>query len=179
MKQYKTMSLADQRLLVDSKLVEIFQYPRWGEVLEFLDLAPSKTPSLKANNGAGYGGEGPQHKALKEFVSSNPAVVNLPKSQANGDIEYALPSGDSVDVMFVGKAGFTAVEVKSVISNDADIERGLFQCVKYQAVTEALLKVNGAPINVRTILVLGGEFPKALLSLKNMLGVEVIDGLQP
>ena len=38
-----------------------------------------------------------------------------------------------------------AVEVKSRISNDADITRGIFQCVKYKVVLEAMQLSLGLP----------------------------------
>ncbi|WP_233418111.1 hypothetical protein [Vibrio cholerae] len=85
-----------------------------------------------------------------------------------------MPSGDSVDVMFSYRKQMVAVEVKSRISDVADINRGLFQCVKYQAVTEAMLGTQGKPQNVQTLLVLESSFPKELIPLKNMLGVKVI-----
>lgn len=59
-----------------------------------------------------------------------------------------------------------AVEVKSSISGLEDIRRGLYQCVKYKAVTEAYLSVISKPKNVRTILVLERGLPSELIPLK-------------
>ncbi|WP_423907766.1 hypothetical protein [Candidatus Spongiihabitans sp.] len=36
-------------------------------------------------------------------------------------MEFSLPSGDSVDVVFVRKDGVTLIEVKSCISSDDDL----------------------------------------------------------
>jgi len=61
----------------------------------------------------------------------------------------------------------------------ADVSRGLFQCVKYQSVTEAMLGVQGLPQNVRTVLVLGSKLPSSLKTTQHMLGIEVIDEIKP
>jgi hypothetical protein len=70
-----------------------------------------------------------------------------------------------------------AAEVKSYISAESDIVRGLFQCVKYRAVMEAVLMTKSRTQNVRALLVLESKLPKSLIPLKNILGVEVIDGI--
>jgi hypothetical protein len=88
-----------------------------------------------------------------------------------------LPSGDSLDVFFTHRKEHIGIEVKSHISDSADIARGLYQCVKYQAVLEARQAANGQPQNVRTILILGGELPLELLPLKNVLGIEVFENV--
>jgi len=82
-------------------------------------------------------------------------------------------------VLFECKDEWVAVEVKSHISSDGDLVRGLFQCVKYQSVLEAFLLSESRPINVRTLLVVSRKFPKGLIPLRNLLGVEVIHVKMP
>jgi hypothetical protein len=94
---------------------------------------------------------------------------------SHGEEEHLLPSGDSLDVFFEHRKEHFGVEVKSHISDTADIARGLYQCVKYQAVLEARQAASGHAKNVHTFLVIGGEFPAELIPLKNVLGVEVYD----
>ena len=48
-----------------------------------------------------------------------------------------MPSGDRVDVLVCQEQTTFAIEVKSKISNAADLERGVYQCVKYHPVLEA------------------------------------------
>ena len=95
-----------------------------------------------------------------------------------GEVEYLLPSGDSVDVMFSWRGQLVAVEVKSKISAVSDIFRGLFQCVKYQAVSEAILGLQGKPQNVRAVLAVEGRFPAELMTTKHMLGIEVVSEIE-
>ena len=59
----------------------------------------------------------------------------------NSELEKTLPSGDAIDVFFENSQHWVGVEVKSKISNEFDILRGLYQCVKYQAVMESYLAV--------------------------------------
>ena len=134
----------------------------------------------KSNGGKGGGGEGKAHRKLKEFVKKTPSIVGLPRTAARAaESEYELPSGDSVDVMFCHKERMIAVEVKSKRSNIGDVCRGIFQCVKYQAVTEATFKASGSEPDVRSVLVLGGPLPDGLKTMRRRLGVEVIENVRP
>ena len=63
-----------------------------------------------------------------------------------------LPSGDTIDVLFRNGLDWIAVEVKSSLSNSLDITRGLFQCVKYRAVIEAVQATRNLEQNARAIL---------------------------
>lgn len=69
--------------------------------------------------------------------------------------------------------------MKSSISNDADITRGLYQCIKYRAVMEAMARAQQVAPIIHVILVLEARLPQALRRLKNLLGIEVIDELLP
>ena len=95
-----------------------------------------------------------------------------------GLIEYPLPSADRVDILFKEKGLKIGVEVKSLLSNTADILRGLFQCVKYKYLIEAEQTINNMVPNSRVILALEGELPSDLTLIKNLLGVEVVQRIQ-
>ena len=41
-------------------------------------------------------------------------------------------------LFYYGPEGTVAVEVKSVDSDEVDLRRGVFQCIKYRAVMEAM-----------------------------------------
>ena len=143
-------------------------------------LAEHQCSSVTGGAGGKGGGEGKAHKKLKQYVKRTPGILGLPRRAAEAaDSEYALPSGDSVDVMFCHKGKMIAVEVKSKKSNRDDIRRGIFQCVKYQAVTEATFKDNGKKPDVRSVLVLGGPLPAGLKATRKRLGVEVIENVRP
>ena len=142
-------------------------------------LARFKHAVTGGGGGIGGGGEGKAHRKLKEFVKNTPSVLGLPSIVAKAaETEFELPSGDSVDVMFCHKGKMIAVEVKPRKSKPPDIRRGLFQCVKYQAVTEAMSKCEGEKPNIRSVLVLGGPLPTELQATRKRLGVEVKENVR-
>ena len=53
------------------------------------------------------------------------------------ETEVDLLSGDRVDVVLYCERKTVAIEVKSRKSNEADLCRGVYQCVKYKAVLSA------------------------------------------
>ncbi|MCX5675657.1 MAG: hypothetical protein NTX87_11685 [Planctomycetota bacterium] len=168
-----------QRAIVEAELHKIFAYRRWRDVLKALSLAPVKadfrTEIEQAAAERGGGGESEEHLRLKEYVARNPSAVGLEAGTPRGDVEYELPSGDTIDVLFRDKKDWVAVEVKSRISDDADVLRGLFQCVKYRALVEAVQVASELPQNARALLVLEGELPAGLVALRNLLGIEVVE----
>jgi len=171
-----------QREIVDKELHRIYAYPRWQKVLNFLGLEFKKNRNYsvllrkptKKRHGSG---ESLYHKRFKEFIGKNPQVLGIPKSVGTGKFEEELPSGDVVDVLFVHGKDWIIAEAKSSISDTADIYRGLYQCVKYQAVAEAFQAEQGVQPSCRVVLVLEGALPEELLELKNLLGIEVLEKL--
>ncbi len=180
---FASLPLRRKREIVEAELQQIFSYPHWREVLKVFGLEPTiadYTPLIKkAADAFGGGGESEEHKALKAYVAQNPTVIGLSANTPVGKTEFPLPSGDSLDVSFYSKNIWVAAEVKSSISAKSDIVRGLFQCVKYQAVMDAVLLAKSRAQNARALLVLESKLPQSLISLRNMLGVEVVDGISP
>jgi hypothetical protein len=171
----------ERKRLVDAELQKVFTFGQWGKVLKDVGLEPvepSYRSLLKGASAFRGGGESDQHRLLKEYVAANPGLIQLPDT-LQGAAEYALPSGDCVDVMFICREELVAVEVKSRISPDADIVRGLFQCVKYRAVTQATLDADNDARLARAILVLEGKLPSSLVPLRNVLGVQVYEEVVP
>lgn len=181
-KDFAMLPMRQKRAIVEAELQHVFSYPRWPEVLRTLELEPT-TPDFSAlvrkAIGCFRGGESKEHKALKTYVAQNPRVIGLSANTPTGATEFPLPSGDSLDVSFNGKKVWVAAEVKSSLSAEGDIVRGLFQCIKYRAVMEAALLTESRPQNVRALLVLESKLPQTLIPLRNMLGVEVVEGISP
>lgn len=179
LKTYKKLPIKQKRQVVQAELIKIYSYKHWLEVLKYLGLKPDASDfnNLQIKATRGYGGEGPEHKALKEFISTHPESVGISEAFGNGEEEHPLPSGDSIDVLFQKGSEQIAVEVKPASSGEADIVRGLYQCIKYVAVLEARQSVERKPQNARAILALGGKFPRSLVGLRNMLGVSVCENV--
>jgi hypothetical protein len=175
--KFAKMAKKDKLRKVQEIQQDIYTYANWDRVLNKLKLTPVPCDIVDIIEQArkeqyGSGGEGPEHNALKTFVAITPSIIGLPSNSISGEIEYKLPSGDKLDILFKTNKEWVAVEIKSHISKDDDIVRGLFQCIKYQAVLEAYFKSESRNQNARTILVVGGQFPESLIPLRNVLGIE-------
>lgn len=139
---------------------------------------PQKDYKLPRRKIFGRGGESADHKRFKNLIAQNPSIIGVEKTKYFAETEFILPSTDTIDVLFSNSSERIGVEVKSKISNIDDITRGLFQCVKYAALLDALNLAEKKDLKVRTILVLESKFPVQLIELKNILGIEVIDDIK-
>lgn len=86
----------------------------------------------------GPGGEGKHHRALRLWVTANPALVRRGFAAARTETEFCLDSGDRIDAVYHLVDRTIVLEVKSRISNEVDLRRGVYQCIKYRAVKEAM-----------------------------------------
>ena len=182
--KFKNLSSKQQKALVDGVLAKIYGYNKWDSVLAAFRLEPASIDKeirikvLKATSKKiGTGGEGEQHKNLKFHIKNNPNCVGIHLNGLKSETEKGLPSGDSIDVFFENKKHWVGVEVKSEISDEIDIMRGLYQCVKYQAVMESYVSVLNIQKDVSVILALGCALPTTLIPVKNTLGVKVIENV--
>lgn len=123
----------------------------------------------------GYGGpaESEEHRRLKMYIRDNPKLVGAPRGCKVGQEEKILQSFDEIDVWFLGIGEQLAVEVKSRRSSNKDLERGVYQCVKYRAVLEAENKANKINSNVRACLVLERAAPAEVRRLAKLFAVDV------
>ncbi len=170
---------AERRAVIETYWAEIYAYPYWTDVLKELGLSETDDPAedIIAKAGKRGGGEGPEHLALKKIICANPQMVGLEKRALSGILEYDLPSGDSIDVVFDLPRLVHAVEVKPASAGRSDVARGLFQCVKYRAVLQALASYKHDPRDISVCLALGGALPNALVPLRNSLNVDVYENL--
>ncbi|ATG38556.1 hypothetical protein [Phaeobacter piscinae] len=114
-------------------------------------------------------GESEQHQRLKEWACNNPSAIGLPQG-FKGKVENDLLSGDRVDVLFTRGEEFAVVEVKSCLSSDDDLRRGIYQCVKYREVVRATrLPVE---VDVRAILLSERKLPAELAVRAKLLRVK-------
>jgi hypothetical protein len=176
----------DRRLrqkVLRQALSSTFAFPDWGQVLRALGLKPEKAVALPvtapSSSGRPRGGaeETEEHKQLKRHVALHPELVGLPKGIGPGIVEFAFPTFDAVDVLFKRGSQWIGVEVKPSTSSDDDLIRGIFQCIKYQTLVEALQRATQMAPNARLILALGGGLRAKHISLLHTLGVEVVEHL--
>ena len=126
----------------------------------------------------GFGGEGEQHRKLKEYIFKYPNVIGITNYKEKG-MEHNLLSGDRLDVWFrLADGSQIAIEVKSQISSSADVLRGLFQCVKYRAIISAENLTHGEIHNNLVYLVLGGSLSKSNQKIRELFDITVFENIE-
>lgn len=180
---FKQAPLYQRRRTVEALAAQVRAYSRWREVLaEFGADAPAGVnldvllPAAERVRLGGCG-ESQDHRDFKTFVSKHPELVNVAGVTMPASIEHCFPSSDAVDVLFTTRAALVAVEVKSRLSPDTDVLRGLFQCVKYRALLDAVVAIEQREVATRVVLALQRTLPESLRVIATTLGVEVFDQL--
>lgn len=185
-KGYDKMTNKEKRIIFEIEREKVFEYDKWNAVLRDLGLESIifdiEDEVSKIRSGKyGKGGEGELHKTMKEIISKYPYVIGLSESATLISKEYTLWSADCVDIMFEYKKGRTktaiAIEVKASNSDSADIFRGLFQCIKYKSIMQAMNKIENTYSDFRVILALENELPIEYYEIRDILEIEVIDSL--
>ena len=178
---YNSLTLPEKKSLVAGLNARAVNYTKWNWVLDQLGLQPTKifTEKELEQLGTHYGGgEGEEHKALKKYICQHPECLNY-KDVVFAETEHPLPSGDSLDVYFELSDGtHVAIEVKPSIAPDQDICRGVFQCVKYNAVMDALRKIECKGYEIEVLLVTAGKFSSQNKVLAEELDVEYVEGFK-
>lgn len=152
-------------------VAEAHEYTEWEEVYKalFHQNPPNVCPTSSEGDDSrpwGKEGESEEHRRLKNFVLNNPKFVGINHKKAKGTTEHPLLSGDFVDVFFKVANKAFVIEVKSKKSNDNDLERGVYQCIKYQAVYEAM-QIRWPNIDVKAILATQRDLTPKLRKLAN------------
>jgi hypothetical protein len=180
---YENMTNEEKKLLVIGLDTKAIEYQNWDWVLPALELVPStidtaaSEAAIRSGKFYGSGGEGEDHKKLKEYIYNHPETLGI-KNVKERDMEHILLSGDRLDVYFVLNDGSKiAVEIKPFTSPDADVLRGLFQCVKYKTILDAEDKIHGEKSNNKSLLVIGGSLSPENQKVRDTLGLTVIENL--
>lgn len=178
-KNYSKLSPDSQKGEVRKLNLQAHLYD-WNWVLDSLGLQPAKIfssddLSKMKTTGHGVGGEGKEHKSIKEYICSHPESIGI-KKVVIAKTEHDILSGDRLDVYFECRGNkHIAIEVKPSSSPDYDITRGIFQCVKYQAVMDAARVADYGNYNNEVILVLAGVMSDKNKQLANDLAIHYIE----
>ncbi len=180
----RSFDINDKRAIVDEIHADIFAYEHWDELLEEYGLKPIGNSveyddtelevSKPSRGGWSSESESEEHKNLKQFIADNPQILGLANSSNKGITEYLFPSADKADIVFKNDSKYLGVEIKSIISNDEDINRGIFQCVKYQSLLRAEQKALMIPPTARAVLIVERNLPLTLQNLADTLGIKII-----
>jgi hypothetical protein len=178
-KEYKLMSTAAKRIFVKGINQKAVEYEHWDWVLSALGLQPAT--GLTADEWKilskpvhGRGGEGKEHKELKEYIKANPHKLGI-HHVTHSETEHVLPSGDRLDVYFELKDGkHLAVEVKPSTAPEQDVARGIFQCVKYEATMKAIRQLENESYAIQTYLVVAADITPTNQKIADELKVKVV-----
>ncbi|WP_167144533.1 hypothetical protein [Pseudomonas sp. OTU750018] len=185
-REFESLTESEQEAVVERATQDIFECRNWDALLDIYEMEPITGAILPeeevderlispALGGFSKEQESEAHKALKDFVLNNPRLVIDGAIRGwKGEKEVNLPSGDRADVLFSKAGKMVAVEVKSHISNDADLSRGIFQCIKYKSVAIAWQRAKLDIPDARSVLVIQRDLPAELAILAERLSVEVV-----
>ena len=174
---YNGLTLSEKLVFVAGINEIAHSYQKWDWVLDQLGLQPSKIiteQELEAISVHVGGGEGKEHKAIKDYVYEHPESLGI-TGVTRKVVEHPLPSGDRLDVYFETSDTRYAIEVKPSTSSDDDIIRGIFQCIKYKAVLEAMRKVECDRYSISTLLVVAGTMSDRNKQLAEALEIKSVN----
>lgn len=177
---YNGLTLSEKQVFVAGINEQAYNYKKWDWVLDQLGLQPSKIiteQELEAISVHGGGGEGKEHKAIKEYVYKQPESLGI-TGVTRKETEHPLPSGDRLDVYFETADSRYAIEVKPSTSPEDDITRGIFQCVKYKAILEAMRKVDYGRYAISSLLIVAGSMSDRNKQLAEALEVKYVEYLK-
>lgn len=166
--------------LISAEYQRIFDFgSRWEELLIELGIKKDEIATqiniYKLHNP--YGSEGsPEHRLLREYIFEHPELFGY--SPTAKFREYPLKSGDIVDVVFETPDEVIGIEVKSARSGYDDLERGIFQCIKYRTILEAEIFVKGTVRKVKCFLVIESALPRDLLRVSQKLYIDVLENFR-
>lgn len=152
----------------------------WSWVLKELGLKPARltTPEkfeIIKKDMSGAGGEGKEHKAIKDFIASHPESIGI-RGVKLAKTEEELLSGDRLDVYFECRNKIHyAIEVKPKTSPEKDVLRGIYQCVKYKAVMDAMRVFDNDNYENNTLLVIAGKMSDLCRHVAIDLNVKYIE----
>ena len=180
LRKWNKVTLKRKKEIIERERKKIFKYKKWDEINKKLfgksakNKLRKKPEAEKDNHNANHHGgpaESKEHKRLKAWVANNPQGIGIRKSFGSGAKESRLLSGDEIDVLFSDGDSFRTVEVKSKRSNNEDLKRGIYQCVKYREIKKA----EHAPydVDVQSILVTERELTPELKERAKLLKVKL------
>ncbi len=169
--------------LAEDAIDAVFDYPKLRQIADHFNI-----PLRRADPDGNFsgpieppiniprrtGGEGEAHKSLKYWVMHNPKVFRKYGHFRIGRTEFRTESGDEIDVLFENDRSWLGVEVKAS-NNEAEMWRGMFQCIKYRALMRAMCSQRNQARVIQSILVVEFHPTNKIKQLAKRLNVQWIN----
>jgi len=129
-------------------------------------LEPIKRTRIPKVRKYGSGGEGTDHKNLKQWIADNPHVIGL-RNVRKTNVEYSFPSGDTADIVFELKNNrYAIVEIET-----SDPLPGCYQALKYRTLKCA---ERGMPITSTIVeaIVVAWDFQPYIKEFCSLYGIK-------
>jgi len=155
----------ERRAHLREAMEDVFAYPEWDRVARALGASMLTPAAGKVEEVAadpfiplpkvqqGGAPESAEHQALKRWVASHPEELVDFGSYLMGINEKLLSSGDRLDAHFDNGMQRLAVEVKTSRCSEDELQRGVYQAVKYRAILRAEQKATRHVPNGEAVLV--------------------------
>jgi hypothetical protein len=115
------------------------------------------------------------HRKLKRWLADHPDAVSTFGEFKKGEPECWLASGDRLDVLFTNARTRLAAEVKTSDAPNEEVQRGIYQCVKYRATLRAMQLAAMEPPNAQAVLVIDCHPTSIVRRLAERLSVAIVD----
>jgi len=176
------MADEDRKAYASQAIEAVHSFEAWAKIGSLLGypsilgkpLNRGKPIPLPDHSAFSTGPESDAHKALKHWVADHPEQFMAFGAFGKGECERNLSSGDRLDVHFDNGSKSLAVEVKTATASDSEVQRGVYQCVKYRAVLRAMQLAASKPPNGNAVLALDQEPSAVVAQLAERLSVRVI-----
>jgi hypothetical protein len=182
-KRLGSLGATDREAYARQAMDAVFSYGGWRGLAARMGIRlpegrtdrPSRGGRIPPPNPRQFssGPESAEHQALKHWVAERPQLFRGYGSFARGRTEQMLSSGDRLDVLFVNAQMRLAVEVKTRGAPAAEIQRGIYQCVKYRATLRAMQLAAAQAPNANAVLVIDGNPPAIVSDLAARLSVDM------
>ena len=125
----------------------------------------------------GKGGEGTEHRELKEYIAKHPEFLGIHASDIKETHidDYPFPSGDKPDIVFklAKKTSSVVVEIKT--DGHEKVLAGFFQAIKYKALEEAKIFIDAGQRGDVVAFLVAYKIPVTVKEYANQFGIKTLE----
>jgi hypothetical protein len=158
------------KAMVDRLLIKDFSnFPRPTASGPRVKMSGNRTKRISLRRKYGIGGEGKEHRRLKEWIARHPTEIGL-TSIKDVEKEYNFISGDIADIVFkLDNGAYVVVEIETI-----DPYPGCYQVLKYKILKCAEIGVDIKSTSVEAVLV-AWSLPEDVKSFCNKYGIRCVE----